>query len=222
VLLAPLKKLFIREKAPWQKLEETHTMLTQWIAETQVELIDCDDYLWAMGERDSINAWKAQIELVEHLLIHPEICTAQGMETLLREKFRVYNELDASLAALPCFDEDEDDLDYSAMSSQERIQRKASHEYHDQQFAIQHQCNLLARFAGVSQRRVHDVLHILTAHYTPVEDRSLRKNEVAASWYPAIRTWMDDDQFGSIKDLAIPAEFSGWLPEHPSMFPTLV
>jgi hypothetical protein len=214
--------LFIREKAPWQKLEETHAMLSVWIAETQAELADCTDELWAMGERDSINAWKAQIELVEHLLIHPEICTAEGLENLLREKFLVYNELDASLANLPAFDEDEDDLDYSAMSSQERIQRKAVHEYHERQFVIQHQCNLLAQFAGISARRIHDVLHILTAWYTPVEDRPLCKNEKAASWYPAIHAWMSGEDTGSIKELAIPAEFSGWLPERPSMFPTLV
>jgi hypothetical protein len=222
VLLAPLKKLFVREKAPWQKLEETHAMLSVWIAETQADLADCTDELWAMGERDSIAGWKAQIELVNYLLVHPEQCRTQELETLLREKFRRYNELDASLAALPCFDEDEEDLDYSAMPAQERIQRKASHEYHDQQFKLQHQCNLLARFAGVSARRVHDVLHILTAHYTPVEDRPLRKNEKAASWYPAIHAWMSGEDAGSIKDLAIPAEFSGWMTEYTSPFPTLV
>jgi hypothetical protein len=210
-------------KSPQQKLRETKAMLNGWIAESEADLVDCTDELWAMSERDNIVRWQAQIELVDYLLLHPECCTAQGLESLLREKFLVYSDLDASLAALPCFDEDEDDLDYESMTSTERIQRKAVHEYHERQFVIQHQCHLLARFAGISERRIHDILHILTAHYTPVEMRPAMKNEKAASWYPAILCWMDgDDGFDSIKDLAIPAEFSGWMPEHPSMFPTLV
>lgn len=209
-----------RVKAPWQKLEETKAVLTVWIEETQAELINCDDYLWALGERDNITRWHAQIELVDHLLLHPEICTAQGLESLLREKFRAYNELDASLANLPCFDDDEDELDYSTIPSQERIQRKAEKQYHERQFIIQHQCHLLAQFAGISERRVHDVLHILMAHYTPVEDRPLRKNELAATYYPLINAWMNGE--GNLAMLAIPTEFSAWMPERESMFPVLV
>jgi hypothetical protein len=65
------------------------------------------------------------------------------------------------------------------------------------------------------------VLHILTAHYTPVEDRPLRGNELAATYFPMIRAWMDGER-GMIQELPIPAEFSGWMPEHESMFPVLV
>lgn len=222
LLLEPLKKLFRPAvKSPEQKLRETRVMLDNWISEALAELVDCSDELYAMSERDSIAGWQAQVEQIEYLLERPEYCTVQGLETLLREKFRVYNVLDSSLAALPAFDEDEDEIDWDNMPAMEQSQRVAVNHYHQRQFTIHRQLNLVARFAGVSERRIHDVLHILTAHYTPVEDRPLRKNEVAATYFPMIRAWMDGER-GSIQDLPIPAEFSAWMPEHESLFPVLI
>jgi hypothetical protein len=208
-------------KSPEQKLRETRVMLRGWIAESESEIATSDDELWNMGERDNIASRWAQIGLVNELLDKPERCTAQGLEDLLREKFRIYDGLDASLANLPTFDEDEEDLDYSTMSSQERIQRKAFQQYHNERFKLQHQIDILAQFAGVSARRIHDVLHIIGAHYTPVEDRPAMKKELAAAYYPVIREWMAGGR-GPIQSLDIPTEFSAWLPEHEPDFPALV
>jgi hypothetical protein len=214
----------LKKKSPADKLRTTKAILSQWIEETEAELRTPaepgSDELWRLDDQDSITAWTAQRTLVEWLETHPEACTAMALEDQLRSRFRRIDEIHAALQALPSFHEDEGDLDYTHMDETERGQRQQVNALHDEQYTLDRECDLLARFLGISERRIHDVRHIALAYYESEETREVTQKVEAATYYPLIKEWIDGT--GRLKTLPIPEHFSSWMPEYASPFPTLI
>jgi hypothetical protein len=212
------------KKSPADRLRETKAILSRWIKETQealaVPAVPGLDELWRLDYADSIIAWTAQTKLIDELLMHPEQRTAHGLEALLRARFHRDDELHAAIAELPRFDELDDELNDASMDESERTARHQVTLLHDEQYQIDRQCDLIAQFLGISERRIHDVHHIILAHHEDEETRKLTKKEEAATYYPIIKAWMNGT--GMLKSLPIPTHFSSWMTEYPSPFPTLI
>jgi hypothetical protein len=155
-----------KAKTAEQKLREVRASLNRQSADTRDAIVKAgDDDQFVIECRDVLAICTAQVALIDELLDGPERYTALGLENLLREKFGVYNELQASLAALPEFDEPESELNYDAMTSTERIQRKVVCQYHERRFMLHHQCDLLSAFLGLSDYRMSDIRRVIGAHY---------------------------------------------------------
>jgi len=216
---APVKK-----PSPAEALEQTRATLNQWIADAQDTLhipAESGEYPhWHQGAHDEITSCTTQIQLVEWLESHPECWTAAALEEQLRTRFRRLDDMEVLLSALPCFDEDEDELDVASMDQASREQYQQVKEHRAEQFSLNRQCDLLTCFLGVSARRLHDARHILGSYYYDEELRKSTKTTEAALCYPLIKAWMDGTA-GTLEALPIPT-FSAWLPEYAPRFPALV
>lgn len=212
-----------KKPSPAVILQETKVGLLDWIADAQAQLqtpVEPEEYpYWRLEAQDDITSSTAQLAVVEWLEDHPEAWTAPALEDQLRQRFRRLDEIEVLLSALPCFDEDEDELDYSTMDQVEQEQRQKVRTLHAEQFLLDRQCDLLACLLGISARRLHDVRHILNSYYYDEELRKSTQTTEAAECYPQIKAWIEGT--ATLQNLPIPA-FSAGMTEYPPRFPKLI
>ncbi len=143
----------------------------------------------------------AQITLIDQILTDPTLQSAEGLEVLLRSLFRRVDEIAATLRDLPLFEDIEED-EVVNLDEAGQVAYKQVHTLQDEQYRLDRQIDLVARFLGVSARRICEIRAILRAFY---EDEA----SLAATYYPQVRRWIEGA--GAIKTFSFPEHLAGWV-----------
>jgi hypothetical protein len=141
----------------------------------------------------------AQITLIEELETNPAQQMAKALEELLRARFRRVDEIEATVQGLPTLDsyEEATSLSTEELATCEHV-RALEHE----QFKLDRQIDLLARFLGIQARRIYEMRQIIGAFHEDEETRKLCQREEAATCYLALEQWMQGT--ATIKQLSFP------------------
>jgi hypothetical protein len=154
----------------------------------------------------------AQITLIGQIQSDPALQSASALEGLLRSLFHRVDEIRAALRDLPLFEDIEEDevvnLDEAGQAAYKQVQT-----LQDEQYRLDRQIDLVARFLGVSAWRIGQVRCVMGAFYEDEETRSATKEEEAATYYPVVKRWIEGT--GTIKALVFPDHFAAWMKDRP-------
>jgi hypothetical protein len=190
---------------------QVRKQLLRWITETQVALSVPDgpyDDLWRLGFHDTLEALRLQVALLDQIIFDPALQTREALVQQFRVLFAKYDALHGLIEALPNFDHvgDGEEFEVDELPEDEREQYDQVTALHHENFVNMHQHELLADLLGIDSCRIHDLRHIIGAHYE--RTRSVQRQE-AAGYYPMVKHWIDNG--GDVMSLSIPEKFSSWL-----------
>ncbi len=185
--------------------EEIQHDLTELLVALSIPDQSGDDGVWRMGQQDEIDDCIAQMAVLDHILSHTELQTPTGLATQLRALFNRYDDIESALDLLPCFDDVED----RTLTPDEEVEYQAYSALHREMFLNHCQHELVGELAGVSERRLYEIRHIIGSHHEPVDLQEACGDVQTAGCYPMVKSWIDHG--GNVVALPIPEEVSAWM-----------